>query len=291
MKYHICKIVVLLFASVSYQIYGQVPGYMGKRLAIGYRFEASPIGLNFFVREEYRNLKYNGEQTQWYNISMAHNVDVEFALFKQLTLRCIYGTASNGGFSYPSYYSYSSSYSGSSSSRNGEPDFFANDYPTLSAARDYKVSPYGYKENDATLKSYDYINYTTRMLKMGLCFAQGFYYSPHGRHFGLYLINNKSTVNYVFNNKETAFAEVNSYGLQVETTKRRVIKDMFILEYGYSIAYMFGSKVWSDKPVDNLGVYIASKENGRIMFQLVLGARYLIPNFFDKNKKAKNTSN
>lgn len=277
MKSAIQQWVLPLLVLVGNQLYGQVPGYLGKRLSVGYRLEAAPLGLNFFIGD-YGKLTNSGRSTEWYDINMAHNLDVEFVVKKQLTLRCVYGTASNGAFSY--------SQQSNNGEEGGEPGFFAVNYPTLSSANDYALSPSGYSYiYNEGFKSYDYINYSTQMLKVGLCFAQGFYYAPHGHHLGLYFISNNSTVNYVFNDKETAFAKVSSYGLQFETTRRRMIKDMFILEYGYSFAYMFGSKVWSDEEPGDLGVYIASQENGRVLFQLVLGVRYMIPDFFTKKKK------
>jgi hypothetical protein len=257
---------LFIFLFFACEAIGQVPGYMGKKLSIGYRADISPRIMDIFFNFGYP-VSYNGDELKLYDISIMNNLDIEYVIARQVSLRFMYGTSNNGAFGYVHPRDYAASYS--------EPYFMELEYPKLSSMYDSYDNNSSYQGNDS--KDYDYVRTTSALFRYGLSFSRGFYYSPHGKTKSIYFLQNTTTAEYVLNSQASTLTKINSYGLMGELCTRRIIADAVILEYGISMGYMFGTQFSNMHSIDNAKQYFTSIESKRMLLQLSLGVRYLVP--------------
>ncbi|MFN5921221.1 MAG: hypothetical protein ACK45I_07965 [Bacteroidota bacterium] len=259
------RILIIGLFSCS-QVMAQVPGYMGKLVSIGYRADISPRIVDEFYSFGVP-VNYNGGEVKLYNVALTHNLDAELVLARQLSFRFMYGLSNNGAFAY----------STSPSGYDGEPVFLESEFPKLSSQFDRENSGYG--GNNTDVRDYDYVRTSSRMLRYGLSFSRGFYFAPHGKTTTVYFLQNATTAEAVLNGTPKSFVTVRSYGLMLERTNRKIIADAILLEYGLSIGYLFGGQLSEMYNAPTAASYFTGLDNKRIMFQLSLGIRYLLPKF------------
>jgi|GEM_PF-2985097 hypothetical protein len=261
----------LLIAALLLSLRGfaQVPGYMGKKISLGYRAEISPRIMDLFY-EFGKPVSYDGKDVKLYAIAATHNIDVEWVVLKQLSLRFMYGFSNNGAFAYEHHLQSGGSYY--------EPEFMSIEFPKLSSEYDMlSINAPGRKGNGMDTRDYDYIRTSSTMLKYGLSFSRGFYFSPHGKTTSLYFIQNTTEAEYVLAGTAKPFTRINSYGFMAERSYRKIIADAVIFEYGVSVGYLFGSQLSELYTAKTAAAYFTGLDTKRILFQLSLGVRYLIP--------------
>jgi hypothetical protein len=246
----------LLLIFLSNALFAQVPGYLGKRMSIGYKLEGTPIGMNL-INDMANQVRANGEPEGVADFGLRHNIDFEYVLSKRTSFRFMYGFSKDGLFSYPR-------------DGNNDPAFMQEQFPKLSAYYDHAD-----QMNDT--KDYDYLTMTNRLLKVGFTFSRGNYIAPHGRSSSLYFLSNTSRCNYVLNDVSKTFTTVRSYGVMYERSNRRIIKDCVILEYGLGIGYLFGAGLVPKSEQTDIAMFATSHQNNQLLLQFTMGVRYLVP--------------
>lgn len=262
------NLIILLLASCGI-LKAQVPGYLGKKLSIGYKLEASPLGVNrgFYgsTVAEY-GTHYDGTEAGFLSLNFTHNIDLEYVLSRKVAFRFTYGMSRAGLVNYEYPDDNSSYYYGDIR----EPNFIGEQYPKLS-------KKYDAWQNDS--RDFDYMNMENALMKIGLTFTRGNYIAPHGRAHTFYFLSNTATCNYVLADKSTPFTTVKSYGIMYERTSRRIIKDCVLLEYGYSIGYLLGAGLSGSWDATTAAEFVTGTNNTLLIFQGTLGIRYLVPKF------------
>lgn len=242
-----------LLISLSGILSAQVPGYLGKKLSIGYKADISPVGFNRFFSSG-QGANYDGSEETILSTGLTHSVDLEYVISRKVALRFAYGFSKGGMLG--------------NSTNIEEPLFIEAQYPKLSKEVDFRT-------NDA--RDFDYMNMNTRLLKAGLTFTRGNYIAPHGRSHTLYFLSNIASCNYVLGDKSNALTTIQSYGVMYERTSRRIIKDCILLEYGFAFGYLFGSGIGGDWDAETAAKYVTGYQNTQLLFQGTLGIRYLVP--------------
>lgn len=251
---------ILFYCFIPFGLAAQVPGYMGKKISVGYRNEMSPRIMDVFYYFG-KPVNYDGKEVQLYNIAMTHSLDAEWVVAKQVSLRFMYGQSNNGAFGYPD-----DSYD--------EPTFLETEYPKLSEEFDFKNQ---FFTNGTDVKDYDFVRTSSTMLKYGISFSKGFYVAPHGRTASIYFLQNTTNAAYVLNGAAKDFVRIQSYGFMFENTNRRIMSDALIFEYGISFGYLMGSKLSDMYAAETAAEYFTGLDTKRILFQFSVGLRYLIP--------------
>lgn len=242
----------LLF-SLSGILSAQVPGYLGKKLSVGYKAEISPVGINRLFGSG-QGANYDGSEEKFLSTAFIHSVDLEYVVSRKVALRFAYGFSKGGMLG--------------NSTNVEEPLFIKEQYPKLSKEVDLKT-------NDA--RDFDYMNMNTTLLKAGLTFTRGNYIAPHGRAHTLYFLSNVASCNYVLGDKSNPLTTIKSYGVMYERTSRRIIKDCVLLEYGFSFGYLFGGGLGGNWDAETAAKYVTGYQNTQLLFQGTLGIRYLVP--------------
>lgn len=242
-----------ILISLSGILSAQVPGYLGKKLSVGYKADVSPVGINrLFSSGE--GATYDGTEEKFLSTSLIHCVDVEYVVSRKVALRFAYGVSKGGMVG--------------SSTNIEEPLFIKEQYPKLSKGVDFVT-------NDG--RDFDYMNMNITLLKAGLTFTRGNYIAPHGRAHSLYFLSNTASCNYVLGDKSNPLTTINSYGVMYERTSRRIIKDCILLEYGFSFGYLFGGGLGGNWDSETAAKYVTGYQNTQLLFQGTLGIRYLVP--------------
>lgn len=250
------NIITLLLLSTGI-LSAQVPGYLGKKLSVGYKVDVSPVVINRFLFDDV-SVRYDGTEAGLFTFGLFHNLDLEYVISRKVALRASYGYSKSGLTVNKEY-----------DSDNREPGFIKEQYPKLSKQVDIET-------NDP--HDYDYLNMDNSLIKLGMTFSRGNYIAPHGRTHSLYFLTHTSNCNYVLGTKSNLLTTVKSYGFMYERSSRRIIRDCVILEYGISFGYLFGG----DMDANTAAKYITSYQNGQLLFQGTLGIRYLVPKFWKK---------
>jgi hypothetical protein len=242
---------VILIASSA-----QVPGFMGKRLAVGYSASLHPaFGFAFNV-----NTAYDGTKIPTFHIGIRHNLHAEYAIGKRVSVDGSIGFSKEGLFTYEI-----------------ENNQLKQDYPFLSKYYDLK---------NGDPRNYDYIRANNMLYKVGFNFFTSNYIAPHGKYWNIAYLLNRGTIQYVFNNQVKDLAMITNHGFAISRGYRRIIKESFIIDYGFGFGTVFGAKSGASEEGD--GDLISDQTvalNTRLLFHINLGIRYLIP----KSKKASRT--
>jgi hypothetical protein len=242
-----------LFILSSGILSAQVPGYLGKKLSVGYKVDVSPVGINRIFGSEV-GANYDGSDESIVALGLIHNIDFEYVVSRKVALRFAYGISKSGMVG--------------NSTNIEEPVFIREQYPKLSKEYDFET-------NDS--RDFDYMNMDISLLKVGLTFNRGNYIAPHGRVHSLYFLSNTASCNYVLGDKSNPLTTIKSYGLMYERSSRRIIKDCVLLEYGFSLGYLFGAGLGGNWESETAATYVTGYQNTRLLFQGTLGIRYLVP--------------
>lgn len=256
---------------ISNYLCAQVPGYMGKKLSVGYRLETSMnnnLIITLFEDVDYggmRLVNYKGKDVGKINLLFSHNLDAEFVISKRVSLRGMFGLSRRGVFGYvhPTDRNSTGMY---------EPDFMQIEYPKLSSYFDIPPDGSAPTSEYYDEKNYDYTTTHSQTFKVGLSISKNLYYSPHGVTNSFYFIQNLATAHYIHNGVSTPFTKVTSYGCAYEISKRTIVVNCLILEYGCSFNALFGGSMSGTS-----AQFFTSTELSRMFLQVNFAVRYLVP--------------
>lgn len=251
-----------LICVLSYTASAQVPGFMGKRIAIGYNLD---VGFPVFRGTDWRKYSvqsnYKGEDIG-FNLYPRQNITLEYVVGKQISIEGSMGFSKSGLVTY-----------------ENEDGYLKDEYPGLSSY--YDEEPYN------TPKSYDYLRVNNRMFRIGINLFSGSYIAPHGNYWNFSYILNKGTVQYVLDDKASDLSVITNHGFMITKGYRRIIASSFILDIGFGFGYAFGEKTageqnsmdsGSEEPITTVTMQ-TSALNSSILFNGHIGIKYMIPKF------------
>lgn len=250
MKRTILTIILLQLGAA----YGQVPGFLGKKLAIGYHMDMGLLPWEILAR----GIDYEG-QNRTLNFNTRNNVSVEYVIGKSYSLEASIGFSKTGMFTY-----------------ENENDVLRYEYPSLSEYYD------GYPT--LSEKSYDYIRVDNKMYRLGINVFSGNYIAPHGNYWNFSYIQNRGTVQYVLNGTSKDLSVITHHGLMITRGYRRIILKSVIFDIGFGFGTVFGMEDFkTTKSSEDF-----NKEKGTIPLQTDLlnaglwfsghvGLKYMIP--------------
>lgn len=255
---------VQLVCVLSYAASAQVPGFMGKKIAIGYNLD---VGFPVFRGTDWRKYSvlsdYNGEDVG-FSLYPRHNVTLEYVVGKRISIEGSVGVSKSGLVTY-----------------ENEEDYLRDEYPGLSSY--YDGEPYN------TPKSYDYMRVNNRMFRIGINVFSGNYIAPHGNYWNFSYIQNRGSVQYVLDGTATDLSVITNHGFMITKGYRRIIASSFIFDIGFGFGYAFGEKTGevqnSMDSGSNYGEPIStvtmqtSALNSSILFNGHIGLKYMIPKF------------
>lgn len=248
--------VLLLIVLVNNKIKAQVPGFMGKRIAIGYNFD---LGRGADWKEFDVRSDYEGNDVG-FGFYPRHNITLEYVLGKSISFEASVGFSKSGLLTY-----------------ENEEGMLQYEYPGLSSH--YDQEPYN------TAKSYDYLRVNNIMYRIGFNVFNGNYIAPHGNYWNFSYIQNHGTIQYVLNNAATDLSRVTNHGLMITKGYRRIIQSSIIVDLGFGFGCVFGPKQPKDESYTSSIEYVTTTEmqtvalNSSLLFNVHIGIKYLIPKF------------
>lgn len=239
------KLWLLLLCCACSLANAQVPGYLGKRLAVGYHMDFTPV-IDYFIYKV-PDVSYKGkDQSYW--LATRHNIDVEWAVSRKISLQASVGFSRNGLFSF--YHEY---------------DALKDEYPKLSE------SYYSYSSGES--QPYDYVRARNMMYKIGFNLFSKNYVAPHGNYWNFSLLMNRSHLEYVVKGEAKDLTMIRNYGVLLSKGYRRIIKNSVIIDAGFGAGWLFGA---GD---GKTGIIYANQtfQNPALVFHWHFGVKYLLP--------------
>jgi hypothetical protein len=239
------KWMIIFGVCLSVSLSAQVPGYMGKRLAVGYHMDFGAVLDYIFY--ELPSINYNGKSTVDVWLATRHNIDAEWGVGKKVSLQASVGFSRNGLFSY-----------------GREGGMLKDEYPKLSS--EYSS---GLPEDQ---RPYDYIRARNTLYKIGVNIFNKNYVAPHGNYWNISMLANRSHVEYVVRGEAKDLTLIKSYGILFSKGYRRIIKDAVILDGGFGMGWLLGDSGGSSIIGWNQRV-----QNSPLVFHWHFGVKYLLP--------------
>jgi hypothetical protein len=255
---------IILTVCVMQGVSAQVPGYLGKKVAIGYTVNSGiPFAAGFMRYNPTAN--YDGEKMAAH-YTFRHNFLMEWVVGRSISIEGGFGFSKSGMF----HHEY-------------EPEYFEFEYPGLSNDFDLVGSN--------APRKYDYTRVNNQFYKIGVNFFKGAYIAPHGTYWNFSYMQNVGTVSYVLNNTATDFSRITHHGVLISKGYRRIIANSFIIDYGFGFGYMFGPDAGEFSTSSETTVGTPDYEgslarnqtnllNSGILLNMHVGVKYLIPKFY-----------
>lgn len=245
---------VLLLYSQVWSL-AQVPGYLGKKVAIGYTLNSGmPFARTFMEGSYAPDVNYSGNSNLIF-LPIRHNLNLEWVLTEKISVEGGVGFYKAGMFSSES-----------------EPNYIEMEYAGLSRNASRWSSP----------SKYDYVRTSNQYYKFGFNFFSGNYLAPHGTYWNLSYMRNTGIIQYVLNDVSTDFAIITSNGFAVTKGFRNILFNSIIFDYGFGFGYMFGKKQESGNLMaeQTLIGNQTSMLNAGILLNVHVGIKYLFPKFY-----------
>lgn len=237
-------------------VFGQVPGFLGKKIAVGCHMDMGLLPWSLLNG----GINYEGEERS-INLNSRQNIALEYVVGRDVSIEASVGFSKTGMFT-----------------KDNEPEDFTYEYPALSGNSPYVGSYRPYRQN-----AYDYLRVDNRLYRIGINVFSGNYVAPQGNYWNFSYIQNRGSVQYVYNGIAKDLSVITSHGVMITKGYRRIIMKSFIFDIGIGFGTVFGEYEKSEKSSEDF-----NKEDGTISIQTDLlneglwfnghiGLKYLIP--------------